>query len=488
MAIVISGSAAGSPSAPGDPSRGDNHGPTGVFDGAGASEPDPKTGIFTHVYTFDLPPARGPAQPRLSLHYSSATRRDREGGYGWGLGVSSIERRPMSGNPRFAGTAEDERFFFDGSPLVPICKLPCPKMGPHPQWSGWTFYRLANDTSHLRFYLSPDGHQWRVQVKDTGTQLDFGSPAGQVDGIEYVDGNVDHIVRWRLVRHFDVAHSSWGAPRNLVEYRWKRLGPPGSAPLLYLTDIYDTPRPEGGGLDVDFANHTELTWEEPGFPQAHYADAFHAGPSLRLSRVTVASMPWSGAGPRALVRRYWLRYYAPRGLDAYDAETRAPLWHHSFLREIQVEGAGRRCESLETDGHIPWTLVPQCPMQPPTTFRYEGGEIGTGAAFVSRVLDRNDLVEQRRVFSDEESVAILDFNRRRPARSRSSMGVGAILPVAGWLVGAGLHDRGRRWCHRMQLRSVRRPTSDFAAGLGTLHGRLCQSRRRVSGILVIAPA
>ena len=391
VAVFIASGAEASPSAAGDPSRAENTGPTGVFDGAVQPAPDPKTGTFTYAYPFDLPEARGPAQPQLSLGYSSSARRDQEAGYGWGLSLPTIERRPMSGNPRFENTPSDDRFFFSGQPLVRMCKqLPCSEGKPHPEWTGWVFYRLQTDTMHARFYRSPDGRQWRVQLKDTGTRLEFGASGASDDGIEYLDGDPKHIVRWRLVRHIDVHHMAGSEARNRVEYRWKRLGDAAGDPLLYLTAILDTPRPTGGGGDLDYAHHTELTWESPEFAQAHYADAFHAGPSLRLSRVAVTSMPWSGAGPRQLVRRYWLRYAAPRRLAAYVADAMAPLWHHSFLREIQVEGGGGRCGAVEADGHMPPALRPQCSTLPPTTFGYEGGDVGTGASMLSRVAGQTD--------------------------------------------------------------------------------------------------
>ena len=85
IACAAVGGAAADPTAPGDPSRLDNLGPTGVFVGSSNQPmPDPKTGAFHWSYAFQLPAARGLAQPELALSYSSAAR-DREAGYGWGL-------------------------------------------------------------------------------------------------------------------------------------------------------------------------------------------------------------------------------------------------------------------------------------------------------------------------------------------------------------------------------------------------------------------
>jgi hypothetical protein len=96
----------------------------------------------------------------------------------------------MSGNPRFDGTASDERFFFNGQPLVRLCPGPdCPsgQIETPPSWAnGWRYYRLQNDTMHARFYLSADGRQWRVQLKNTGTRLELGSPDKSDEGIEYM--------------------------------------------------------------------------------------------------------------------------------------------------------------------------------------------------------------------------------------------------------------------------------------------------------------
>ena len=140
----------------------------------------------------------------------------------------------MSGNPRFDGTASDERFSFNGDPLVRICTIgQCPAAG-HPPWAnGWRFYRLHNDTLHARFYMSADRRQWRVQRKNTGTRLELGSADSSDEGIEYLDGDQTKIVRWRLMRQVEVLHGE----RNFVKYHWER----GNRGLLYLTDILDTP-------------------------------------------------------------------------------------------------------------------------------------------------------------------------------------------------------------------------------------------------------
>src|SRR5687768_13521129 len=62
--------------------------------------PDERTGSMVQSIPIELPPARGLPQPGLTLQYDSNTL-DREAGYGWGLNLPVIERRPLSGFPEF---------------------------------------------------------------------------------------------------------------------------------------------------------------------------------------------------------------------------------------------------------------------------------------------------------------------------------------------------------------------------------------------------
>ena len=323
----------------------------GVFgEGTGGHdqpEPDSKTGAMTWTYPFSLPAARGGPQPKLALSYNSSSH-DREAGYGWGLDLPVIERKPLSGNPCFdpdgKGTPivcgergrdasraliSEERYTYNGQPLVFICQLPgdCGKE-PQPDWipqSGWRYFRLQVEGQFARFYLSENRRYWRVQLKG-GELLEFGEPPNSNTlGIEHALDNKNAVLRWRLVRHSDAVHTLSGSPFNYINYRWKELGKRG---LLYLTDIYDTPRANSSSdADTDFAHHTQLTWDSPDFPQTFYADPYHATPDLRLSRVAVASLPWSGDGPREVIRTYFLNYAAPQGTEptVFPQGFRAPI-------------------------------------------------------------------------------------------------------------------------------------------------------------------
>ncbi len=425
-----------------DPTSAPGEAVEGVFgEGTGGrGQPDSKTGAMTWTYPFILPAARGGPQPRLTLSYNSFSR-DREAGYGWGLDLPVIERKPLSGNPCFTqggqpvacgdqhqdgspGLVTEERYTYNGQPLVYICQLPgsqgfndpdCgnelqPAWPSDPNWppnNGWRYFRLQVEGQFARFYLSGDRRYWRVQLKG-GELLEFGEPPNSgILGIEHTAENKEAILRWRLVRHSDAVHKVSGAPVNYVEYRWKRLGKRG---LLYLTDIYDTPRTNGPRDDADFAHHAQLTWQPPDFPQTFYADPYRATPDLRLSRVAVASMPWSGQGPREVLRTYLLRYQMAQGATTSVALSQVfQLWHHSFLSEITMEG---RCNRFEDDqGNI--EVNQECPSHlPATTFEYEDGEPAFGIASITEVQGGPpSAVDENRVLPYLNSVGVTDFNR-----------------------------------------------------------------------------
>jgi hypothetical protein len=356
----------------------------GIFGEAlsGQGQVDNRTGAMTWSYPFELPAARGRPQPHLSLSYNSSWR-DREAGYGWGLNLPTIERTPLSrypcsattgtpivcGEPS-AGAQTEERYACSGQPLVLICELSVSSTPviagcgdePHPAWArtgGWKYFRRQVEDEFARFYLSDDRHYWRVQLKG-GDLLDFGEPPdGTGPGVEHDLYNANAILRWRLVRHSDAAHLLDGRPANFVEYHWRSLGRRG---LLYLTDIYDTPRVSGQHGDTDFAHHTQLSWQTPDFPQTYYADPYRGTPDLRLTSIAISSMPWDGTGPREVVRWYRLRYLPAQGPVTNVALSQVfRLWNHSFLAQIQMQG---RCgEREDTSGNIPAYF--ECPVADP---------------------------------------------------------------------------------------------------------------------------
>ena len=93
---------------------------------------DPTTGAARASLSFELPRARGDAQPSLSLSYSSSAGMGLAG-MGFSLNIPSIERRNSSGFPRFIdGTpgppsstplTDPDDFVFAGQPLVAVCVI-----------------------------------------------------------------------------------------------------------------------------------------------------------------------------------------------------------------------------------------------------------------------------------------------------------------------------------------------------------------------------
>jgi hypothetical protein len=131
---------------------------------------------------------------------------------------------------------------------------------------------------------------------------------------------------------------------------------------------------------------------------------------MRLSRVAVASAPWSGTDPCDAIRVYLLKYYSQRGAPpAYDPANDAPLCHHSFLRSIQMEG---RCGIREMNGEVPDSS--HCAGLPPTAFEYEPGQLSTiasvgGSPEVHSAPPHAD--DDNRVFTDVRTAAVVDIDR-----------------------------------------------------------------------------
>jgi RHS repeat-associated protein len=387
-----------------DPTVPSSDEPTGVFgEGGSGADADAKTGSMKYSYSFKVPAARGRPQPRLSLNYSSATR-DREAGYGWGLNLPVIERRAMAGPIRFIDTPSDRRFYFNGAPLILVCRVPSAECGtdPMPNWPDWAaatgyeYYRMQIEGMFARFFLAPDGRSWRVQLRD-GQLMEF----GDANGVKATEENrwpTNGVVRWRLNRQSDAQH-----PLNYVQYKWRELGARG---LLFVTDIYDTAKALNASPS-EFAHHTQLSWMAPDYASTAYADRDRAAPDVVLSRVAVASATWSGSGPREVIRVYRLLYAATRGTGTFDSLADAPLWHHAFLKQIQMEG---KCAQLEdASGNIPADR--ECVAMPPVTFEYEGGPLASSIAFLSTTNGATTLVDENRVFDDLDSVSLIDFNR-----------------------------------------------------------------------------
>ena len=316
---------------------------------------EPSSGVLRGSLPLQYPAARGGAQPGLSLDYSSASG-IREAGVGWGLNLPVIERKNLSGPPRYdqpspwfptAGDPFNDRFVFGGAPLVPICTITgstcAGQTEPMPDWivPDAVYYRLENDTLGARFFLWPDHMSWRIQLRG-GELLELGRPLippytdawDDVDGIDFdthftvvrnndgfyqstspgadgipVANTARSPYRWNVVRRYDPPSS--GGPRNLVVYSWTKRDASGRG---YLTDVYYTPPKEEARASLaSFAHHLRLVWTGTEPPlillSGPAAPIWKATPELALARVDVASKRWgTPEAPRELVRRYHLTY------------------------------------------------------------------------------------------------------------------------------------------------------------------------------------
>jgi RHS repeat-associated protein len=304
------------------------------------------TGVATFTVPFQLPHARGGAQPALSLAYSSSGGHG-VGGAGWDVAWAFVARQTDRGLPTYDDRAEwhpqQDRFVFgSGQELVPIGLVQGRSCAGAlagevmPIWGdGWQYFRPRVEGSYLRFFWSPDHKTWRVEDK-SGETMELGVPldgSGYTGALESDPSNAGHIFRWNLVRQYDnqgptpPAGSANPAPLNAVVYRYASVGS-----MAYLTDIYDTPpaaNPSTAPLTT-YAHHTRLAWETRPDATFSYRRGWRVDQTQRLVVVDVTSMPFGGGTTRHAVRRYHL---------AYD-----PNAHASLLTSVQMEG---RCVSTD---------------------------------------------------------------------------------------------------------------------------------------------
>jgi RHS repeat-associated protein len=352
---------------------------TGKIQGMGESfSTQLSTGVANFTVPFALLPARGGAQPSLSLTYSSGSGAG-VAGMGWDVGVAFIARQTDRGLPRYQDPATgggwaptQDRFIFNGGQeLIPICLVPssaCTSQVPNevmPTWaSGWQYFRPRVEGGFLRFFWSPDHRTWRVQ-STSGTSMELGAP---LDGSGYTgaletDSTGSHIFRWNLVREYDAygganpTGSALPTPVNIVAYRYLQDGG-----MAHLSDVYDTPPTANpsSAPPSDYAHHTRLSYETRTDPTTSFRRGWQTTERLRLAGVDVASKTFGGSQSREMVRRYHL---------AYDAN-----YHTSLLASVQMEG---RCNTAEDgsgavsedgSGALPGT---SCPTLPAMTFGYQ---------------------------------------------------------------------------------------------------------------------
>ena len=328
------------------------------------------TGIAVFSVPLGIPAARGSAQPKLDLTYSSAGGFGLAG-HGWSIGASAISRQSDRGLPGYDDRADwhagQDRFVFGGMELVPICTVAPGRSCAGaldgevmPAWSvGWQYFRSRIERGFLRFFWHPDGRTWRVQSKD-GTNLELGAPLDASDyegGLEVDPDAPERIYRWHLVRQYDshgtVNGAGAPAPVNATVYRHLHDGG-----TVYLSDIFSTsPAGEPTTLDLSrYAHHTRLRYEGRPDPLTSYRQGWRVDHGLRLASVDVATKPFSTGGvtaPRQLVRRYHV---------SYDESS-----HTSLLVALQLEGRCALPVNESADQVLPAT---DCPRLPPSSFEY----------------------------------------------------------------------------------------------------------------------
>ncbi|WP_394828326.1 RHS repeat-associated core domain-containing protein [Pendulispora albinea] len=325
--------------------------PEGSSAGNGAmAGVDPSTGAAQASIGFQLPRARGQAQPSLGISYSSAGT-NTEVGYAWRLNLPRIERENRGGGPRYD---DRDRFRINGVDLVPVCLVTdgqCFGQGSllpgetlPDDMSGWTYFRAAMDDG-VRYFLSPDRRTWRADGK-SGVQAEYGAPRDDIGNFSGLDAGAAAAdgkpiaFRWNLVRQ-------WGNGRaNVVVYRWERFQ--GEA-RGYLVDIFDTPRvgaPVATPSQIPlghFAHHTHISYSVPEkgevFPNG---PPWHLRPAHHLDHVDVTSADFAdpGNGRRHLVRRYQVAYWPSR---AHSHQVR------SIVRKVHLSGA---CPDVREDDNF----------------------------------------------------------------------------------------------------------------------------------------
>jgi RHS repeat-associated protein len=326
------------------------------------------TGIATYNVPIGLPKARGTVQPSLLLSYSSSGGFGMAG-HGWNIGSSVIARKTDHGMPRFddraSWHANQDRFTFGGSELVPICIVAAGNCTGTvtgevmPAWAeGWQYFRNEVESGYYRYFWSPDHRTWRVQAKD-GSNLEFGVPldgSGYDVALENNPSNPREIVRWHLVRQYDshgvVNQPGVVTPYNVVVYRYFKDGN-----VVYLSDIYDTsPATDPATLDLTrYSHHARLVYDERPDKLVSFRAGWRMDHQLRIQRIDVAAKPFnSTTAPRQLLRRYHFGY--------------DPQSHTSLLESFQQEGRCTTPIEETAAGALPNTV---CPRLPALTFEYQ---------------------------------------------------------------------------------------------------------------------
>ena len=309
---------------------------------------------------------------------------------------------PTSG--RLLAPPDQDRYEWNGAPLVMIChtvSVQCsqPEAPIPTELSTAAYYRLQVDNNAARFFLVPNPDParsyWVVQYP-SGIVETYGKDPGESSWNEPVDyessnpANTALPVRWHHSRTVD-PHG------NGVFYRWTKAprtsidavaynGVYAGVGLSYLSEIYYNARiGDPGDLhfrpEAGYEFHVSVYWEQPEFLRVSHAPIWKATPDLRVRRIDIAGNPRSSEGvalgdavTRTQIRRYHLDYLRESENGAFVPGKTSPLFGHSFLRAVQLEG---RCEhdvvevgSESEHGSPGLPEASDCPRMPATTLRY----------------------------------------------------------------------------------------------------------------------
>jgi hypothetical protein len=337
---------------------------TGIVGEGGNSDVSAMRGSAKSAYSFDLPAARGEAQPGLSLVYTG-NRWDGDAGVGWDLSVPSIETAldPYSTN---VPTNAFGRFTWGGRPLVRMCSGAACAAEPEFTASGaQAIYRLQADTTEAKVYWL-GGLTFRVYYK-SGLVEGYGeSSPSRVTGVS--------------------AHLTSRVDRNgnRVDYVWSKqpvATPAAPAPsrendVPYLTHVFYTQPPgTGAGAHSNYEYHVAIAWEPGRTPQAQRSPRRVAPHLERIAKIVVGSKPAAGTGERERVRTYHFTYKAAEQNLENPTDLGTPILGRSFLHQIVLEG---KCEASAYEPAVPGDdqptdaaqAVSRCPTRVPTTYSY----------------------------------------------------------------------------------------------------------------------
>jgi RHS repeat-associated protein len=348
--------------------------------GLASATVDPSTGIATATVPLTFPKARGQSQPRVGVSYSSVAGAG-FAGWGWNLSFPEIERTTLSGPPTYndhldGTTPSDDRFAFNGQPLVPICQVgQCGANGPTGATSltfspevpaGAWYFRLENDALHAQFFWFPSTLTWLIEFP-SGETMELGVPLVAMwpsmaqNTIDFDVSQATQVpaYRWYVARQYDAQRKSDGSVANPIVYVWSKVDfGLRNALRSYLTDVFDTPPPtfEDGRMPA-FAHHLHFRYESPSAPDPGVVDPpiWKVTPAHRLSGIDVTSATFAATGQRQQVRRYHFAY------EEYNTR--------SYVDTVTTEG---RCDQAPTEDPS-FGLLPantNCPSLPPIRFEY----------------------------------------------------------------------------------------------------------------------